>query len=376
MIFKSKKTDSTDKYERVPLWSKIALILCGVCFILYIIICIDAVFADAFNIYVSSFFRFLLAQISNVLPFSLAEATIILMPVILFFVIRYLIKRRCGSPRAVAVSVVCLISVASILFSTFILTFSAGYRGLPLESKLDFKSEKLTAGDLHNSAEYLSQKINELANEISYSDDGFSIMPYGLDQMSSKLIDAYGKFCQDHSFINNFHSRVKPVLLSEAMSYAHITGVYTFFTGESNINVDFPDYTIPYTAAHELAHQRGIAREDEANMIAFLVSMQSDDAYIRYSAYVGVYEYVASVLYRADKDLYQQNYSTLDVRVQNEQNAYRKFFEKYQHSVTSSVSNTVNDIYLQVQGTVGAKSYGMVVDLTVAYLKNQNLIPR
>jgi hypothetical protein len=269
-----------------------------------------------------------------------------------------------------------MLSVASIFFSTFVLTFAAGYRGKSLESKLDFKSEKLTATDLYNSAEYLSQKINELAQEISYSDNGFSQMPYRLDVMSSKLISAYDEFCEEHTFIHNFHSRVKPVLISEAMSYAHITGVYTFFTGESNINVDFPDYTIPYTAAHELAHQRGIAREDEANMIAFLVSMQSDDIYIRYSAYVGVYEYVASALYRADKDLYRKNYSGLDPRVQREQDAYREFFKKYQHSVTSSVSNTVNDIYLQAQGTVGAKSYGMVVDMTVAYLKNQNLIPQ
>lgn len=376
MILKNKKSSPPDKYERVPLWSKIALILCGICVILYIIICFNTRFADTFNVYVSSFFRFLLAQISNILPFSLAETTIILMPVILFFVVRYLIKRRCASPRAVAVSAVCMLSVASMFFSTFVLTFAAGYRGKSLESKLDFKSEKLTATDLYNSAEYLSQKINELAQEISYSDNGFSQMPYRLDVMNSKLISAYDEFCEEHTFIHNFHSRVKPVLISEAMSYAHITGVYTFFTGESNINVDFPDYTIPYTAAHELAHQRGIAREDEANMIAFLVSMQSDDIYIRYSAYVGVYEYVASALYRADKDLYRKNYSGLDPRVQREQDAYREFFKKYQHSVTSSVSNTVNDIYLQAQGTVGAKSYGMVVDMTVAYLKNQNLIPQ
>ena len=50
-----------------------------------------------------------------------------------------------------------------------------------------------------------------------------------------------------------------------------------------------------------MAHQRGIAREDEANFIAFLVCMASDDPYIRYSGYLEVYEYVASSLYSDDR---------------------------------------------------------------------------
>ena len=161
------------------------------------------------------------------------------------------------------------------------------------------------------------------------------------------------------------------MLSSEAMSYAHITGVYTFFTGESNINVGFPDYTIPYTSAHELAHQRGIAREDEANMVAFLVCMESDDPYIQYSAYLNVYEYVASALYSADRDLYREVRAKLSAKVYGEQVAYSKFFEKYRKSVTSQVSGAVNDAYLKTQGTAGSVSYGMVVDLAVAYYRDR-----
>ena len=199
-------------------------------------------------------------------------------------------------------------------------------------------------------------------------------MPYSFKEMNDKLIEAYDLFSENHDFINNFYSRLKPVMLSEAMSYAHITGIYTFFTGESNLNISFPDYTIPYTAAHELAHQRGIAREDEANMMAFLVCIESDDAYIRYCAYVNMYEYVANALYKADKELYREVYAELDRSVYNEQIAYSKFFKKYSQSVTSQVSGAVNNAYLQSQGTDGKKSYGMVVDLAVAYFKDRDMI--
>jgi hypothetical protein len=187
--------------------------------------------------------------------------------------------------------------------------------------------------------------------------------------MNEKLIDAYDKFSKDHYFIKNFKSKLKPVMLSEPMSHTHITGVYTFFTGESNINVNFPDYTIPFTAAHELAHQRGIAREDEANFIAFLVCIDSDDTYLRYSGYLNLYEYVASALYRADPSLYKDLYYHLSEDVRNELRAYSLFFDKYRDSAASQVSGAVNNSYLQLQGTAGTRSYGLVVDLAVAYYR-------
>ncbi len=370
------KSTSNAKYEKIPLWSKIALITAGVSVILYIIICISPPFADFMNKYIGGALRFLFAQVTNLLPFSLAEAAILLLPVYLFFIIRYVWKYRCNSRRSTIVTLVCILSIASMFLSSFILNFSAGYRGRGLDEKLGLEATAIDKNDLYAASEYLIGEINKLADEVEFGEDGFSVMPYSFSEMNKKLIAAYDTFSQKHGFINNFYSRLKPVLISEAMSYAHITGVYTFFTGESNINVGFPDYTIPYTSAHELAHQRGIAREDEANMMAFLVCIESDDTYIRYCAYVNMYEYVASALRKADKELYKKADRELSQKVYAEQVAYSKFFKKYSKSVTSQISGAVNDAYLQSQGTAGRKSYGMVVDLTVAYLKNENLIEK
>lgn len=362
------------KYEKIPLFCKIALTIASVSAILYLIACLNSDFADFFNTYISTTFRFILAKITNLLPFSLAEAFIILIPVIAFISIWYLVKYRCESKRSSIVSIICIFSVASLFLSSFVLCFGMGYRGSTLDKKLDLTDEPVDNQELYDATEYLTEQINDLSKKVDYSEDGFSVMPYSFSEMNEHLLKAYEVFCQDKDFISTFNSRLKPVMLSEPMSYTHITGVYTFFTGESNINVNFPDYTIPYTAAHELAHQRGIAREDEANMIAFLVCMQSDDPYIQYSAYLNVYEYVASALYKADKELYRSARSKLDTQISEEQKAYSLFFAKYTESVASKVSGAVNNTYLKTQGTEGRKSYGMVVDLTIAYLKNQNLI--
>ena len=364
------------KYERIPLWSKIALGILPLSAIIYLVICLSPVFADFFNKNVSGIFRFLLAQITNIFPFSLAESAIILIPVILFLTIRYIWIYRCNTKKQTIVTIVCVLSIASIFISGFVWIFSAGYRGSELEEKLGIESVPIDKQDLYDSAIYLTGEINKLSPEIQYDTENFSVMPYSMSEMNDKLLDAYEKFSEDHDFINSFYSHLKPVMMSEGMSYAHITGVYTFFTGESNLNVGFPDYTIPFTAAHELAHQRGIAREDEANMMAFLVCINSDDVYIRYCAYVNMYEYVANALYSADKELFKKADATLSRQVYSEQVAYSKFFKKYQKSVTSQISGAVNDIYLQSQGTAGRKSYGMVVDLTVAYFKEEGHIEK
>ena len=163
---------------------------------------------------------------------------------------------------------------------------------------------------------------------------------------------------------------MKPIILSEPMTYTHISGVYTYFTGEANLNVDFPDYTLPFTAAHEFAHQRGIARENEANFVAFLVCAESDDAYIRYSGYLNLYEYVVNALYSASKDMYKDVRAQMTVRANGEMKAYSVFYDQYRDSEISKVSTSINNAYLQANGTEeGTKSYGMVVDLAVAYHK-------
>jgi hypothetical protein len=170
------------------------------------------------------------------------------------------------------------------VFNLFVWNFAPGYNALPLDQKLGLKRTPVSTEELSATADILLEELKVLEDEILFTESGPSRMPYTYREMNQKLMDAYEEAAKKYDFINHFYSSVKPVMLSEPMTYTHISGVYTFFTGEANINVNFPDYTIPFTAAHELAHQRGIAREDEANFVAFLVCIESEDAYIRYSA--------------------------------------------------------------------------------------------
>ncbi len=328
-------------------------------------------FADFFNRYISQPLRIFYAKLTSWLPFSLAEALLILSPVLLGLLIAHAIRHRTATRRKLLIYLAELLSGALVFVVIFVWNFGIGYYTTPLddESKLNIDRAEVSAQELYDTTLILIEQVNARAAEMVYRGDGFSVMPYSVSEMNAKLLSAYEDFCAEYDFMDTFSSRVKPVMLSEPMSYTHITGVYSYFSGEANINVVFPDYTLPYTAAHELAHQRGIARENEANFIAFLVCIRSDDAYLRYSGYLNLYEYVSSALYRADPTLYAQARAKLNAEVRNEMRAYSDFFDKYRDSAVSEVSGAVNDAYLQIQGTPGTRSYGLVVDLAVAYYK-------
>ena len=106
--------------------------------------------------------------------------------------------------------------------------------------------------------------------------------------------------------------------------------------------------------------------------MALLVCIRSDDAYIRYSAYLNLNEYVAGQLAGVDASRYTATYLLLPMNVRSEMAAYAEFYEKYKDSTASNVSETVNDTFLKLHGTEGTRSYGMVVDLAVAYYRDQD----
>lgn len=358
------------RYEHLPAFCLFLYAVAAVCLILLIIQSGSVAFSDWFNLHISAPLRAFLAALTAPLPFSLGEFTVLLLPLVLLVTLRHAIRRRCDSWRTAGVFIGVLISVLLSFFSVFVLNFSAGYRNSTLDVKLELEQKQVSAEDLADTARILVRHLNEESGKLGFERDGFSVMPYSLAEMNDRLSDAYAAFCSTHDFVRNNAGQPKPVLVSEILSYMHITGVYSFFTGEANINVNFPDYTTPYTAAHEMAHQRGIAREDEANMVAFLVCIGSDDSYIRYSAYLNMYEYVANALYSADASRYRTIHAELNSATRSELSAYNRFYEKYRDSAASKVSDAVNNTYLHTQQVShGTRSYGMVVDLTVAWYK-------
>ena len=357
------------EYISVP--ALVLIVLALISGIIHLFSVISTSFADFFNQKIATVFRFLFAKITGVIPFSFAEILILLIPVWLFLIILFTVKYFKADRKKQIRFLSLLFAIITFFYSSFVLTFATAYRGTPLENKLSLEREKLSADDIYSTLEKVTSELTALISSTEYAENGFSVMPYSFSELNKKLNTAYKIAAEKYDFLNGFSSNVKEILLSEPMTYTHISGVYTYFTGEANVNVNYPDYVIPFTVAHEMAHQRGIAREDEANFVAFLVGLESDDSYIKYSAYFNIFEYLFSALIRADAQKAKAFAESVPEQIKREISAYSDFFEKYSDNAIADISDAVNNSYLVSQGqTAGVKSYGLVTELTVAYYKN------
>ncbi len=351
----------------VPAAAIVLFILFGFCVLLQIAFRASPTFADFYNRYIGGIFRIVMAKATDWIPFSLAEGLLYLAPVVVIVFCVKLFQNIRGETRYFVRCVFGLLSVLTTVNSIFALNFAAGYHGATLADKLHLEDRAVTAEELYDTISIVIDELNAAAADVTFSANGSSHMPWNYFELSDVLCNAYKPLYDKYSFLTPLDSSIKPLVISPLMTYTHISGVYTFFTGEANLNTNYPDYVCAYSAAHELAHQRGIAREDEANFIAFLVCTGAEEPYLRYSGYLSMYSYLSSALYRADPALHEQAISTLDASVRGELAAYSIFFDKYRENVASKVSDTVNNTYLQSQGTAGSVSYGMVVDLAVSY---------
>lgn len=356
----------------MTLFSKIGLSVFAISLLILLISKLFPAFSDFFNRYISSAIRFVLSKITGILPFSLGETVFLCIPVIFVSIMTVYIKFYSKEDAKATRFLITLFTCLALMFSCHIVSFGVAYNCSPLSERLGLDEKPVSTKELKFTAELLCQEVERYSKDVDYTEDGSSVMPYGYDELNDKLNDAYAKACEKYSFIPKLRSNVKVLAVSPVMTYTHISGIYTYYTGEANVNFNYPDYTAPYTMAHEMAHQRGVAPEDEANFVAFLVCMESNDSYIRYSAYLSMYEYLLSAYYEADAEGYSELLSDTDMSIKREMTAFNEFFGKYRDSVASDVSNAINDTYLKASGeSAGSKSYGLVVDLACAYYAKQ-----
>ena len=351
-----------------------ALLLAGLLgFTIHILSIFYTDFANLINSTLGAYLRFILAKIFDILPFSFAEFLLFLSPVIIIVTVYLTVK--CAKLKGIYVirALSAVLSMAAGVYFCFSVAFAPAYRTTPLGKNLGITQRNVSAEELYEVTLTVIEELRPLCDKVDFIDDGASLMPYDIYELSEHLSSSYKDLSKEYSCFQGFSSKVKPLIISPIMTYTHISGIYSFFTGEANLNTNYPDFINTYTAAHEMAHQRGIAREDEANFLAFLVCRNSDSDYIRYCAYMNMYDYLSSALYSADKELYKNAWEALPPKAKGEFFAYSNFFDKYRNSKASEVSDSLNNAYLESQGAEGTKSYGMVVDLAVSfYLDGHN----
>ncbi len=356
----------------VPVWSAVLFCIFIASLIVNSAIKNNPAFANIMHGTVGAGIRAFMSTMTSWIPFSLAEILLILSPVLVFLICFFMVRRLRRSLTAGIRYFVGFLSVMSLVFTLLVFGYNASFYGESVEEKVGIVRQDLSKEQLYDTAILLIDAIREDIPHVHYPENTYSEMTFSYAQMNEKLNKAYQTLCEHYPSFQNLYTNTKPVMLSEPWTYTHISGMYTFFTGEANVNTNYPDFIMISSAAHEMAHQRGIGKEDEANFVAFLVCSLSDDHYVRYSGYMDVLNDILIQLSSADAELYKKVREYMPRELNDEFTAYSVFFDKYRENVAANVSTTVNNAYITSHNQPqGVKSYGLVVDLVAAYMLNE-----
>ena len=303
--------------------------------------------------------------------FSVAQWVVVaFLATCLFFIVFYTVAlvRHKGQRLAVLVrALATALAVLSVGFTIFALMCGLNYYRHTFAEDAGFTLTESSTDELAALCTQLADEMNDARDAIDGSPDAYAAARGGFETYSRESVAAMEALAVTYpALARPLYSPPKPVLFSRLMSYADIAGMYFPFTVESNINVDGPFFTIPATMGHELAHQCGFMREDEANFIGYLACKDAADPLTRYSGYSLAYDYALSALIRADRERAVAVNDGLSEAVRadrRERAAYLKQFE----GPVAEASNAANNAYLKAnQQTDGTRSYGRMVDLLLA----------
>ncbi len=260
-----------------------------------------------------------------------------------------------------------LVGVVYIIFNLF---WGLNYNRKTVLEKMGLQQEQYSKGDLVALNDMLMHKVNVLRSSIVKNRIPFPDRNLMFKQVNEAYMDAEKKY----PFLRCRIPAIKSSLWSKGVSYLGITGYYNPFTAEAQVNTNVPAMMQPYTTAHEIGHQVGFAREDEANFAGFLAAESSNNLWLKYSTFLDMFLYANRNLYDLDSVHAKLFSKQLNGDVLNDLAAYKKFRLEHE-SMIEPVFRYVYGKYLeQNQQPQGMLTYSDVIAGLIVYYKSKGTL--
>jgi len=252
-----------------------------------------------------------------------------------------------------------------LLYISFNLLWGINYNRKGIASQLGIKPGKYTAQELITVDSILLQKVNESKTALLRQGNQIKSTRAMFDQAAL----AYQQVAITYPFLQYRPASVKPSLWGWLGNYLGFIGYYNPFTGEAQVNSTVPHFLQPYTTCHEIAHQLGYAKENEANFTGYLAAAASTDTLFHYSVYLDLFLYAQRNLYEADSAAAKLQATKLVPAVKTDLKEWKDFNNRYRNPL-EPVFKWLYGKYLQHnQQPSGILAYDEVTGFLIAYYK-------
>ncbi len=310
------------------------------------------------DFYDDNIFRYIsqpYCRLTGLFPFSVGEvlipiAMLIVLAAVITLILLPFLKKKSGflkfanrylkSTLAFILTVILIMTLnCNILYST---------------SKLDInghRDKKYTVDNIEALRNYVVEQCNELSEKMERDENNYVIYD---NDVNEDVKTALNNLSDEFPRLGGYYPNAKPVAGSYFMYQAGVIGVYFPFTMEANYNTYTSSTYTPAVIAHELSHLKGYIYEDEANFIAYLACINSDNDMLKYSGYLSVLNYTDNDFYdcvdrtRYDSQIAINQKAAFDNYCYDAETA--KFLKEkksvIKDEVVENISDTITDTYL------------------------------
>jgi hypothetical protein len=252
---------------------------------------VEQVYSDHIYLWIAAVLRAVSARV----PFPLGDLLYLLLIGFVLFkgclFIRKALQKKLSKANGVLVPLA-LGKFILILYIAFKLLWGLNYSRPPINKRLGITDAKYNNKELIALAAYLINNINRIQQERSINPQTKNKV-YSIGELQAGAVASYAGLSKSNQFFRYPQPVVKKVLNTWMITKIGLEGYYSPVSGEANLNMRIPAADLPFVTCHEIAHQLGIGREDEANLIGYLVSTHSPDLNFQYS---GDYSVLTNVL--------------------------------------------------------------------------------
>lgn len=281
----------------------------------------------------------------GLIPFSLFEFAVATMVILGFYFVISIIIKLCKRQVFKAFNkILSLFLITLFVLDYFIFTQGIGYNTSNLN--LSLYQGEVTDTLIYKTTDYYLNLFNSLSETFSRDEDGFIISPYSEKEINDLLNEEYKK----HVDLNIYQDDVNcsTLTLSPLFLELHITGVTVSGLGQASVSSMNKDCEYAFVMAHEMAHLKGVAREDEANLLASYILLSSNDPYLLYNGLFSTFNSLLDIYRLTNYSLYEEFVSKLNPEIIYEMNQVSKYYSE--HDLLSKVGNFINNLYLVLNG--------------------------
>jgi hypothetical protein len=300
-----------------------------------------------------------LSSFSNLIPFPLWDVFWVLIVLLIISGLVLIVVKKIKPGWFILRT----LQLLALIYSLFYIGWGYNYFRPKIENRIGWESTKpdevifrsiLDSVIINTNRNYTLISISDYSKIDSLVEESYRINSIGLG------ID-----------FPNGTRRPKTMIFSSFYGKLGVSGYFGPFFNEIHVNSYLLPMDYPFVLAHEKAHQFGVTSEAEANFVAFIICVKSEDLQLKYSGY-------QSLLFYFLKDAsqmsdYKEYLNKVDKKVITDLRFRQKYYRTLENKKFSDMQTAANDVYLKANKIEkGVKNYNQVVSLVISWYYNNN----